>query len=301
VSVDYLPLWCKSNFSFLEGASHPEELVETCAALGLPGMALADRDGVFGVVEAHVKARELGVRLIIGSEVTIEDGSALVLLATNRNGYANICRLITLGRRRSPKGESVVHWREVCEHAADVIALWGGDRSLLAGEVDPFFVGHDLRDAFDDRLYALATRHRRAEEREQEARLRRRAARYELHVVAGMEVLYHKPARRDLQDVLTCIRHRVVLADAGRLTRSNAEHALKSAHAFGKLFEDDPAAVARTLEVAGRCSFTLEGLRYRYPSEKLPDGTTSSEWLRRLTLEGARERYAGETPPEVLR
>ena len=97
-------------------------------------MALVDRDGVYGVVEAHAKAREIGVRLIYGSEVTLDDGSSLILLATNRRGYANVCRLITLGRRRSPKGESKVGWREVCAHAEDVIALWGGDRSLLVGE-----------------------------------------------------------------------------------------------------------------------------------------------------------------------
>jgi len=273
----YVPLWCKSNFSFLEGASHPEELVEACAACGIEAMAITDRDGVYGVVEAHVKARELGVRLIIGAEVTIDDGSSIVLLATSRGGYAGICRLITLGRRRSAKGESQVGWREVCAHADDVIALWGGDGSLLAGEIDPFFVAQELRQAFGSRLYALAARHRRAEETTREARLRCRAEKYGLPVVAGQEVLYHKPARRDLQDVLTCIRHRVKLVDAGRLTRPNAEHALKSPHAFARLFEDDPAAVARTMEIAGQCDFSLDRLRYRYPSERLPDGTTSSQ------------------------
>ena len=122
----YVPLWCKSNFSFLEGASHPEELVQACASMGIESMALTDRDGVYGVVEAHVKARELGVRLILGSEITIDDGSALLLLAANREGYANICHLVTAGRLRSPKGESHVGWREVCERAGEVIALWGG-------------------------------------------------------------------------------------------------------------------------------------------------------------------------------
>jgi error-prone DNA polymerase len=297
----YVPLWCKSNFSFREGSSHPEELVEACASLGIEAIALTDRDGVYGVVEAHVKARESGVRLILGSEVTIDDGSTLVLLARNRNGYANLCRLITAGRRRSEKGESVVGWREVFAHAGDLVALWGGDRSLLVGEVDPFFVAHGLREAFDDRLYALAARHRRTEEPGREARLRRRAGRYRIPVVAGHEVLYHKPARRDLQDVLTCIRHRVPLADAGRLTKPNAEHALKPYHAFAKLFEDDPAAVARTLEVAEGCSFSLDDLRYRYPSERLPDGKTSSEWLGHLTFSGARERYDGDVPVDVAR
>ncbi len=140
----YSPLWCKSNFSFLEGASHPEELIETCAEVGLEKLALTDRDGIYGVVEAHVKARELGIRLIIGSTVTIDDGTCLVLLVVDREGYANLCRLLTLGRRRSAKGESRVGWQEVCVHAGGLIALWGGDCSLLVGPADPFFVAHEL-------------------------------------------------------------------------------------------------------------------------------------------------------------
>jgi len=297
----YVPLWCKSNFSFLEGASHPEELVEACAQLGIEALALTDRDGVYGAVEAHVKARELGVRLILGSEITLDDGSTLILIATNREGYANLCRLITVGRRRSEKGESKVRWDEVRAHAAGVLALWGGDRSLLASEADPVFVAHDLKDALGDRLYALAARHRRAEEPRQEARLRRRAERFGIPVVAGTEVLYHKPARREIQDVLTCIRHGVTLAGAGRRIKPNGEHVLRSPHVFRSLFEDDPGAVARTLEIAERCSFSLDALHYRYPSEKLPGGMTSSEWLHKLTLDGAGERYGGTVSSEMAR
>ncbi|AGA90397.1 DNA-directed DNA polymerase III PolC [Thioflavicoccus mobilis 8321] len=293
------PLWCKSNFSFLEGASHPHELIETCAALGLTGLALTDRDGVYGLVEAHLRARELGVQLIAGAEVSIDDGSTLVLLAENRAGYANLCRLLTLGHGRCAKGESRVGWREVCEHAGDLIALWGGERALLAGEAEPFFVAHPLREAFGERLYALAARHRRADEPAREARLRRRAARYGLPIVAASEVLYHRPQRRELQDVLTCLRQRVRLAEAGRRLRANAEHALRTPAAFARLFADDPDAVARTGEIAARCRFGLAELRYRYPSEALPDGTTSAERLRRLTLEGARRRYGGAPPAEV--
>ncbi|RKZ12689.1 error-prone DNA polymerase [bacterium] len=297
----YVPLWCKSNFSFLEGASHPEELVEKCATLGVETMAITDRDGVYGIVEAHVKARELGIRLIIGSEVTLADGSNLVLLATDREGYANICRLLTIGRRRSIKGECSVAWNEVVEHADRVIALWGGERSLLTGDADPVFVANQLHEAFDDRLYALATRHLRAEEQRQETRLRGRAERYGIPVVAGMEVLYHKAARRDLQDVLTCIRHGVTLPRAGRRTRPNAEHALRSPHAYAALYRDDPAGVARTLEIAERCDFSLDRLRYRYPSERLPGGSTSSDWLHELTTRGARERHGGTIPDDTQR
>jgi len=287
----YVPLWCKSGFSFLEGASQPEELVEAAGQHGLAALALTDRDGVYGAVEAHVKARENGVRLLLGSEVSIEDGSALVLLAMNRAGYGNLCRLVTLGRRRCEKGRSEVGWRDVFEHAGDLIALWGGDRSLLAGEADPFFVGHGLHEAFGDRLYALAARHRRAEEVRQEQRVRLRAQRLHIPVAAAHEVLYHKPARRDLQDVFTALRHKVKVVDAGRLLKPNDEHALKSPHAFRRLFEDDLAAVERTREIAGRCTFSLAEIRYRYPSERLPSGMTSAEWLRELTRRGSIERY----------
>ena len=295
----YTPLFCKSSFSFLEGVSQPEELIEACAERGLSSLALTDRDGVYGIVEAHVATKEVGVKLIVGSELSIDDGSTIVLLATNRAGYANLCQLITLGRRRSEKGSSVVGWREVYEHAPDLVALWGGERSLLTKELDPFFVGAGLREAFGDRVYAMAARHRRADEPRQEARLRHRAAKLSIPIVAAHEVLYHQKSRRPLQDVFTALRYKVKLSEAGRLLKPNDEHALKTPIAFKRLFEDDPAAVARTEDVAARCTFSLDQLRYRYPAEKLPDGTTSSEWLRTLAFRGATERYPGGVPTAV--
>ena len=297
--MSYTALWCKSNFSFLEGASHPEELVEAADRLGLESLALTDRDGVYGVVEAHVKAKERGIHLILGAEVTLEDDSTIVLLAMNRVGYANLCQLITGGRCRSVKGGSVVTWKEVCTHAEGLIALWGGDRSLLVGLSEPLFIAQDLSEALGDRLYAFATRHCRASEVQDEARLRARAERYGLPIVAGVEVLYHTGARRQLQDVVTCIRHGVALNGAGNLTKPNAEHAFKSPIAFETLFVDDPVAVERTREIAARCTFSLDEIRYRYPSERLPDGTTSSEWLRRLAFHGAAERFAGPISAEM--
>ena len=294
----YVPVYCKSNGSFLEGASHPEELVEEARRLGLEAMAVTDRDGVYGIVRAHEKAVEQGLRLIVGAEVTVDD-SAIALLAMDRGGYANLCRLLTKGRLRSEKGESRVGWDEVCTHAGGLIALWGGDKSLLVREPEPERVAERLRGAFGDRLYAMAARHRRDTEVPQETRLRIRATRYGLPVVAAVEVLYHTPERRDLQDVLTCIRHGVTLPTAGRLIKPNAEHALLTPTAFAALFEDDPAAVLRTSEVAERCRFDLKQIRYRYPAERVPEGATSSSWLRHLTYEGAKRRYGGHVPAEV--
>ncbi|MGH9382367.1 MAG: error-prone DNA polymerase [Thermoanaerobaculia bacterium] len=285
----YVPLFVRSNFSFLEGASHPEELVERAAELGLPALALTDRDGVYGMPRAHLKAREMGVKLLPGATVTVEDGGRIVLLAAEQAGWANLCRLLTRGRLRCPKGESQVTWREVCEHAEGVLALWSPQEAWV----------QPLHDAFGDRLYALLTRHRQAEEAEIEARVREPARRFHLPLVAAHEVLYHQRARRRLQDVLTAVRHRTSVTDAGRHLKPNAEHDLKTPHAFARLYADLPETVERTREIADRCRFSLDQIRYRYPSERLPTGMTSAEWLRELTFEGARGRYGGEPPPDV--
>jgi error-prone DNA polymerase len=297
--MTYSPLWCKTHFSFLEGASSPEELVEAASRHGLTELAVTDRDGVYGVVEAHLAASERGIRLITGAQVTVVD-TTLTLLAADRSGYANLCGLLTVGRLRSAKGECRVAWREVAERAGGLVALWGGDAALLAVPgPDPDEAARVLREAFGGRLYAMAARHRRDVEVPQERRLRERAARYGMPVVAAHEVLYHAPERRALQDVLTCVRWGIALPAAGTRIKPNAEHALKDPAAFSALFADDPEAVARTREVAERCAFALSELRYRYPLERLPEGATSSGWLRTLTFAGAGERYGGRVPPAV--
>jgi error-prone DNA polymerase len=378
----YASLWCKSNFSFLEGASHPEELVEEAHRLGVGSVALTDRDGVYGMVRAHVKARELGVHLVCGVQMSVAapgsqlaasplsvvglhdpgyEGrgpgwghdtddlspeidptgddlpspprdraspsavtgrrhgtrrakprqvaldavnrppvSTLVLLASDRAGWANLTRLVTAGRRRCDKGDAVVAWSEVCHHAAGLVALWGGEGSVIADEPEPpdALVG-ELRDAFGDRLYAMLVRHRRDDDVPREWRVRARAAAAGLPLIAATEVLYHSRVRRPLQDVLTCIRHGVTLATAGRRIRGNDEHDLRAPHAFARLFADEPGAVARTLDVAARATFSLAELRYRYPSERLPDGTTSAAHLRVLTYAGAARRFDDAIPPGV--
>ncbi len=298
--MEYAPLWCKSNYSFLEGASHPEELVVQAHTLGLHSLALTDRDGVYGIVRAHVRARELGVHLICGAQMSLDNGGQVVLLAADRAGYANLCRLITRGRRRRPKGGCSVTVDEVCGHAAGLLALWPGAHWTAEADADrdrPTLAA--LRDAFGDRACGLLTRHRLAGETPREGWLRAHAQAIGLPLVAGTEVLYHAPARRDLQDVLTCIRHGVSLARAGRRIRANAEHGLKAPAAFAALYRDDPAAVARTIEIAARCRFSLDAIRYRYPSERLPDGATSASWLRRLTEDGARRRFGRRVPAAV--
>jgi error-prone DNA polymerase len=345
--LSYVPLWVKSNFSFLEGASHPQEMVEQAHLLGLPAIAITDRDGVYGIVQAHTRARELGIRLIVGAQVSVGDADlerasergseserepgrererkgkprdrtkgekaalpqranegrrrakaendaqpqrSVVLLAENRRGYANLCGLISKGRLRSEKGLSVVTADEVRAAAGGLIALCPSPRLLS-----------DLREAFGERLYALCARHLRAEEQPLEEALRIAARLLVIPVVAANEVLYHSASRQALQDVLTCIRHGVTLSEAGALLRPNAEHDLKTPHAMRELFDDDRALLARTIAIAERCAFSLAELRYRYPSERIPAGSTEIDWLRDLTLAGARERYGERTPPDVAR
>jgi error-prone DNA polymerase len=298
-SGTFAPLWCKSNFSFLQAASHPEELVEAAHALGYRTIGLADLDGVYGVVEAHMKAKELGVHLILGSQVTVDDGSAIVLLAQSREGYANLCRLITKGRMRCEKGKSKVSWTEVCRHATGLLALWGGPESLLTAPAEPMIAARMLREAFGDRLYALLDRHFTAEQSLREKRVRQRALRYDLPLVAAPEILFHAPERRPLHDVLTCIRHGVKLSEAGRLLLPNDRFALTTPQEFAQLYRDVPEALERTAEIAARCTFTMDEIRYRYPSETLPSGKTSAEHLCDLTFDGARGRYGGTVPDDV--
>ncbi len=290
----YVPLWVKSNGSFLEGASHPGELVERAHALGLPALAITDRDGVYGIVRAHVRATELGLPLIIGAQMTVGTEPAnshrVLVLACDRTGYGNLTRLISIGRAQRPKGESLVTPTELAAIGAGVIALCP-EPTLLP----------ELHETLGDRLYALVARHRSAAESLGEARLRQTAATLGVPTVAAVEVLYHTSARRPLQDVLACIRAGTPLSGAGTVIRGNAEHELRTVSAMQELFADDPLCVRRTLEIAERCRFSLAELRYRYPGEKLPEGVSERDWLRHQTYAGAQERYGNGIPPEVHR
>jgi len=300
--VSYAALWTKSNFSFLEGASRPEELVEESQRLGLSALALTDRDGLYGAVRAHVKARELGVDLIHGAQLTLEDGARVVLLAMDRSGYAQLCGVITAGRLRSPKGACAVRWDELLTNTDRTILLWDLERERNNEQQDERELEKRiaaLREAFADRFYALCARHQRLDEPESEALLRARARRAGVPLAAANEVVYHRSDRRRLQDVLTAIRHGIELSKAGRRLKANAEHAIKSPHAFAALFADDRPALEATREVAARCRFSLSEIRYRYPCERLPDGRSQSQWLRALVLQGARERYGERTPEDA--
>ena len=312
LSPSYAPLWVKTHFSFLEGASRPDELVARAVELRLPALAITDRDGVAGVVRAHEAAKESGLKLLIGSQLTVTEHlpeAALlspehvaaaapmtpVLLAQSRVGYANLCRLATLGRRRCAKGLALLTWRELATHSADLLLLLPSPPADLRA---PWL--QDVAAAFGDRAHGLCVRHGEEAERPRERQMRALLRDYGWQGVAGREVLYHDAGRRRLQDVLTCMRHGLTLDSAGQQLRANAAHDLLDPQAFSRLFADEPAWLAQTLAVAERCQFALTELRYRYPLAKLPDGRSLQQHFEHLTWQGAGERYPTGIPDAVV-
>jgi error-prone DNA polymerase len=287
----YVPLWVKSNHSFLEGASFPEELVDRAHALGLRAIAITDRDGVYGLVRAHMRAKDLGIRILTGAQLTVDvEGKAhhVVAIAKTRHGYADLCRAISLGHARCEKGLSLVVLNDLRE-ARDVF--------LLCPEPEPLRALHLLRGPSD--LFALCARHLTEQDRPQEKALRAAARELGIQPVGANEVLYHDKARRPLQDVLACIRAGKMLSEAGHTIRPNAEHHLRSWDEAARLFADDSECLRLTLDIAEQCSFSLDDIRYRYPEERLPHGQTEQGWLRELVYRGASERYGHNVPADV--
>ncbi len=291
---DFVPLRCLSSFSFLEGASMPEELVEAAEDAGYRAIGLADRDGMYGMVRAHAEARNRSLRLICGSTLTLAEGGFLLILAEDRDGYGNLCELISAGRLRNPKGSSSVRASEVAERAAGLIAVFLPDGGYPPGEACEL-----LRDAFAGAAYVGIARHLLPEDRQLELAGRGLARKLGLPLVAVPEVRYHARERKPLRDVLTCIRYRTSIDEAGALLDRNDEFALPQAEELAKRYRDDPRLLERTAEIAERAHFTLGEISYRYPEEHVPAGYTTSGWLARLCRRGARSRYPEGVPEDV--
>ncbi|MBI2825754.1 MAG: error-prone DNA polymerase [Planctomycetia bacterium] len=307
-AVRYAELHAKTNFSFLEGASHPDELVARAAELGYAALAVADRDSLAGVVRAHTAAKSVGLKLFIGAEIHPRDAPAVVLLATDRAAYGRLARLLSVGRRRAPKGQCALRLDDVAAHAAGLLAL-----VPLEEEAEPS-VGcsastalHakrngsllDYRDIFADRCYALAELHRGPDDERRLAEFVARAAHARVPLAAANDVHYHVPQRRALADVLLAIRSGATVAEAGPRLSANAERHLKSPAEMAELFARAPAAIARTIEIADRSTFSLDELRYEYPEELCPPGTTPLAHLAQLAWRGARKRYPQGIPDKV--
>ena len=346
----YAELEVTTNFTFLTGGSHPEELVATAKALGLDAIAVTDRNTLAGAVRAHLAAKEAGIKFIVGVRLDLQDAPNLLAYPTDRAAYGRLCRLLTLGQRRAGKGQCTLSLDDVAAHAEGLIfivlppqnysphpptACSGGPLPLpqgergcrgaaslspspLAGEGgDPGFQsgapgeGEHAKDfeselrrideALGERTSVyLAARHSyRGDDRARIAALAELGRRAGLPLVATNAVLYHAPHRRALQDVLTCIREKCTIADAGFRLEANAERHIKSAKDMARLFAGHEDALRRSVEIAQGCTFSLDELKYEYPDEPVPQGKTPQSHLEDLTWEGASWRYPDGLPEKV--
>jgi error-prone DNA polymerase len=289
----YAELVCATNFSFLEGASHAEDLVERAAGAGLHALAVADRHTLAGVVRAHVAAKQHGVKLIVGTRVALQDGPELCLYAMNRQGYSHLCRLLTLGKRRAEKGECRLYLPDLREFCADVQAVW---INPLDAEVEQVA---ELRSLFNGRLSLAVCNHLESSSPASFARVLEFSHRHGIPAVAVNDVHFHQAALKPLQDVLTCIRHTTTRAEGVGLLFQNAERRLKSPGEVYAAFGDHPELLARSVEIADSCTFSLDELRYEYPHEMVPPGMNMQAYLEEQTWLGARRRYP-EGVPEVV-
>ncbi len=286
--MSYAELQVTSNFSFLRGGSHPDELAITAAALGLSAIAITDRNSLAGVVRAHVGAKSAGIRLLVGARLDLQDGPSLLCFPSDRAAYGRLSRLLTVGRRRAPKGECRLSLDDVLSYDRGQIFV-----ILAPPEPDEAFAEllEKLGRDWPGCCYLAGHYLYSGDDRRRLARLAALAEATAMPLVATNDVHYHGPGRRPLQDVLCCIREHCTLAEAGFHLDANAERHLKDAGEMTRLFANYPDAVARTVELAERCRFSLDELRYEYPAEPVPAGRSAQEELQRLTWIGARERY----------
>jgi len=288
--MDYIELHCRSAFSFLRGASTPKQFAERAAQLQMPAVALCDRDGVYGAPQFFGHARELGVRPIVGAELTMEDKTILPVLVQSRAGYENLCQLLTRAHLRNEKGKCSARWNELPGFAPGLVALAQLSHASRMGELLAIFGQNNL--------FMEIQRHRiRGEERANRHRIDL-ARLFRIPLLATNGALYASEVERPILDVFTCIRHHTHLDAAGTLLEQNAERYLKSAAQMCELFRDLPEAIANTVGLAERLDFSLEHLGYEFPTFPVPSGHTMDSWLEKQAFAGAIKRY-GEIPPKV--
>ena len=290
----YAELHCLTNFSFLRGASHPEELVARASALGYAALAVTDECSVAGAVRAHLAAKEHGLKLLVGTEIHLVDGPKLVLLATSRAGYGNLSELITRGRRSAGKGRYRLTRDDLDQGVAECFALLvPALHSRDAGQAHAEW----LAERFPGRAWIAAELHCGSDDRARLASLRALAGAASLPLVATGDVHMHVRSRRRLQDVLTAVRLGRPVRECGHALFPNAERSLRLRMRLAQAYP--PELLAETLRVAERCDFSLDELRYEYPEELVPAAETPASWLRQLAEDGLRWRFPGGVPDRV--
>ncbi|WP_207461262.1 error-prone DNA polymerase [Azospirillum sp. SYSU D00513] len=299
--MSYVELQLTTNFSFLRGASHPDEYVLAAAALGYREIGIADRNTLGGVVRLHVAAKQAGLRAVIGCRLDLTDAPSLLAYPTDRVAYGRLCRMLTDGRRRSVKGECTVGYQDLLTHGAgQILVLLPPEGRLTTVRLHGYAESlQRLASDFPGHIYAAVNLLQAAGDQKRLERLAAVADGLDVPLIATNDVHYHARHRACLQDVLTCIREKTILARAGRKLFPNAERHLKAPKTMLQLFASRPDAVERTVELASRCTFSLEELRYEYPTDPVPPGVTPQEELVRRTWTGAAERWPMGVPPNV--
>ncbi len=302
----YAELAAMSNFSFLEGGSHPGELVARAYGLGLAGIGIADRNSFAGIVRAHAawtsdeigNPRAAGFRLVVGVRLGFRDGTPdIIAYPTDLPAYSRLCQMLSLGKRRAPKGECHLDRADLAAHAeGSLLIVMPPDRpgESFAATLTA------IAGLAPGRSYLAAAMRRRGDDRRRLAGLTDLAERVGVPLLAVNDVLYHGPERRPLQDVLTCIREKTTIEKAGRRLQANAERHLKDGEEMARLFRDRLGAIAETLRLLARISFTLDEIHYEYPHEEVPEGVTPQAHLEALAWAGARERFP-EGIPDAIR
>ncbi len=291
---DYAELHCISNYSFLRGASHPEELVKQAGLLGYSAIAVTDECSMAGVVKAHVAAKECGIKLIVGSEFHLDEDIHLILLAPNRTGYGQICNLITIGRRRAEKGEYQLRLKDLNFGLDQCLVIWLPSNSN--GRRDAY-LGNQLKSIFKQRLWLGIEIFPDGRELRCYRQAFELCESLQLNMVAMGDVHMHHPDRKALQDVVSAVRMGQSVRLAGKLLFANREKYLRPLSVISQFY---PARLLdETVRIADLCDFSLDELRYEYPEELVPPHLTASEYLRQLVETGANERWPNGVAPEV--
>ena len=294
MTVRYAELHALSNFTFLRGASHPEELVETAAALGYEALAITDECSMSGIVRAHAAAKETGLKkLIVGSELRLRSGRKLVVLVQNKGGYGALCELISKARRAAEKGSYELTRLDFESGLPGCLVLWVPDRDLRLDVED-----HWIRETFRDRLWIAVELLADGRQREQLERLREEGRRLKLPLVASGDVHMHIRARRILQDAVTAIRLRTTVDKAGFALHSNGERHLRSLAVLAQTYPAE--LLEESARIADTLNFSLHELRYEYPNELVPEGESAGTYLRKLTEKGMHRRWPGGVPAKVI-
>ena len=295
--MKYVELQVTTHFSFLRGASSADELFATAAALGIDALGVVDRNSLAGIVRAWEASKATGVRLVVGCRLDLIDGMSILIYPSDRPAYSRLTRLLSLGKARGGKGNCLIDFADLAEHAAGMIGVMVPDEPDEACAVQL----RKMAELFGDRAYVSLCLRRRPNDRLRLHGIATMAAHHRVRTIVTNDVLFHEPGRRQLQDVVTCIRTRTTIDDVGFDRERHADRFLKPPEEMHRLFSEYPEALTRTREILARCTFDLKELQYQYPEEAIVPGLDPQQSLVKFVWEGALVRYPEGVPDKVRR